>query len=170
MTGLALLRPSYRRSLVARHHPFLNRPMRLTSAFLLVLAAPLVAQEPRKLTAEDYARAEKFLGATAAPLVSGTIGRPTWLDDGRFWYRATAPNGSAFYVVDPARRSRQAMFDQPRLAAALAAASGGRVEGNRLPFPSFVLSKDNRSITVPLQNKRWRCDLQQYTCAAADSV
>jgi dipeptidyl-peptidase 4 len=144
--------------------------MRLTSVFLVVLSAPLAAQEPRKLTTEDYARAEKFLGATAAPLVSGTIGRPTWLDDGRFWYRATVPNGSAFYVVDPARRSRQAMFDQPRLAAALAAASGGRVEGNRLPFPSFELSKDNRSITVPLQNKRWRCDLQQYTCAAADSA
>ena len=34
--------------------------MRLTSAFLLVLSAPLVAQEPRKLTAEDYARAEKL--------------------------------------------------------------------------------------------------------------
>jgi dipeptidyl aminopeptidase/acylaminoacyl peptidase len=144
--------------------------MRLTSAFLLVLAAPLVAQEPRKLTAEDYARAEKFLGATAAPLVTGTVGRPTWLDDGRFWYRATVPNGSAFYIVDPARRSRQAVFDQTRLAAALAAASGGRVEGNRLPFLAFELSKDNRSITVPLQNKRWRCDLQQYTCAAADSA
>jgi dipeptidyl-peptidase-4 len=143
--------------------------MRFSSVFLLAISAPLVAQEPRKLTVEDYARAEKFLGATAAPLVAGTIGRPTWLEDGRFWYRATVPNGSAFYVVDAARRTRQAAFDQPRLAAALAAATGGRVEGNRLPFLAFELSKDNRTITVPLQNKQWRCDLQQYTCAAADS-
>jgi dipeptidyl aminopeptidase/acylaminoacyl peptidase len=143
--------------------------MRLVPAFLLVLSAPLVAQEPRKLTAEDYGRAENFLGVTAAPLVTGTVGRPTWLEDGRFWYRTTVPNGSAFFVVDAARRSRQAAFDQTRLAAALAAASGGRVEGNRLPFLAFDLSKDNRSITVPLQNKRWKCDLQQYTCAAADS-
>ena len=143
--------------------------MRLTSVLLLVLAAPVVAQEPRKLTVEDYARAEKFLGATAAPLVTGSVGRPTWLDASRFWYRATVPNGSAFYLVDAARRTRQAAFDQTRLAAALAAASGGRVEGNRLPFLTFELSKDNRTITVPLQNRRWRCDLQQYSCVAADS-
>ena len=143
--------------------------MRLTSVLLLVLAVPAAAQEPRKLTAEDYARAEKFLGATAAPLVTGVVGRPTWLEDGRFWYRATVPNGSAFYVVDAARRTRQAAFDQTRLAAALAAASGGRVEGNRLPFFAFDLSKDSRTITVPLANKRWRCDLQQYNCVAADS-
>ena len=146
--------------------------MRFSSAALLLLAAPLgisAGQEPRKLTADDYARAEKNLGATTAALVSGSVGRPTWLNDGRFWYRTTVANGSSFFVVDPAKKSRESIFDQTRLAAALAAASGGRVEGNRLPFFAFELSKDNRSITVPLQTKRYKCDLQQYTCAAADS-
>ena len=146
--------------------------MRSSLTAVLVLAAPVAAaqsQEPRKLTAEDYARAEKNLGTTTAALVSGSVGRPSWLDDGRFWYRATVANGSAFIVVDPVRKTREPIFDQTRLAAALAAASGGRVEGNRLPFVSFELSKDNRSITVPLQSRRWKCDLQQYTCASADS-
>ena len=146
--------------------------MRFSLTAVLVLAAPLAvaqAQEPRKLTAEDYARAEKNLGATTAALVSGSVGRPSWLDDGRFWYRTTVANGSAFIVVDPVRKTRESIFDQTRLAAALAAASGGRVEGNRLPFTAFELSKDNRSMTVSLQNRRWKCDLQQYTCAAADS-
>ena len=136
----------------------------------LLLAAPLTAQQPRQLTAEDYARAERFLGANAAPLVTGSGVRPTWLADGRFWYRTTVASGSAFYVVDPVRRTREAFFDQTRLAAALAAASGGRVEGNRLPFQTFELAKDNRSITVAVQNRRWHCDLQLYTCAAADSA
>src|SRR5215218_7014221 len=129
--------------------------MRFSSAALLLLAAPLgisAGQEPRKLTAEDYARAEKNLGATTAALVSGSVGRPSWLDGGRFWYRTTVANGSAFIAVDPVRKTRESIFDQTRLAAALAAASGGRVEGNRLPFAAFELSKDNRSITVPLQN------------------
>ena len=146
--------------------------MRFSPAALLVLAAPLgaiAAQEPRKLTADDYARAEKNLGVTTAGLVSGTLGRPSWLGDGRFWYRTTVASGSAFFIVDPAKKSRESLFDQTRLAAALAAASGGRVEGNRLPFVAFELSKDNRSITVPLQTRRYKCDLQQYTCAAADS-
>lgn len=144
--------------------------MRLHPIALLLLAAPLAAQAPRQLTADDYARAERYLGTTTAPLVSGTGVRPTWLDDGRFWYRTTVPNGSAFFVVDPVRRTREAVFDQTRLAAALGAASGGRVDGNQFPFQTFDLAKDSRSITVNVQNRRWRCDLQLYTCAPGDST
>jgi dipeptidyl aminopeptidase/acylaminoacyl peptidase len=140
--------------------------------FAVLLCAASIgaaAQQPRQLTADDYARAERFLGTTTAALVTGAGVRPTWLDDGRFWYRSTVPNGTAFFIVDPARRTRQAVFDQTRLAAALAAASGGRVDGNQLPFQTFELAKDSRSISVSVQNRRWRCDLQLYTCAPGDS-
>jgi dipeptidyl aminopeptidase/acylaminoacyl peptidase len=144
--------------------------MRLLGVATLLLAAPLAAQQPPQLTADDYARAERFLGANTAPLVTGTGVRPTWLDDGRFWYRTTVPTGSAFFVVDPARRTREAVFDQARLASALAAASGGRVDANRLPFQTFNLAKDSRSITMSVENRRWSCDLQLYTCTPADST
>ena len=144
--------------------------MRLHIAASLLVAIPLAAQQPREVTVEDYARAERFLGANTAPLVSGTAVRPTWLPDGRFWYRTTLPNGSSFFVVDPVRHTREAVFDQTRLASALAAASGGRAEGNRLPFQTFELSKDSRSITVTVQNRRWSCDLQVYTCTPTDTA
>jgi dipeptidyl aminopeptidase/acylaminoacyl peptidase len=144
--------------------------MRFHGLPLLLLAVPLAAQQPRQLTAEDYARAERFLGASTAPLVTGTGVRPTWLADGRFWYRTTVVGGNAFFFVDPVRRTREAVFNQARLAAALAAASGGRVEANRLPFQTFELAKDNRSITVNVENRRWRCDLQLYTCQPTDST
>ena len=144
--------------------------MRLTTIALLVVAVPVAAQQPRQLTADDYARAERALAPAVAPLVSGLAGRATWLADGRFWYRASVPNGNAFFIVDPARRARQALFDATRLASALAAASGGRVDATRLPFQTFDLSKDNRAITVAVRNRRWSCDLQQYTCAPADST
>jgi dipeptidyl-peptidase 4 len=144
--------------------------MRLRLVFLIALAAPLAAQQPRQLTAEDYARAERYLGANAAPLVTGVGIRPTWLDDGRFWYRTTVPTGTAFFMVNPVRRTRTAVFDQSRLAAALNAATGGRVTGDSLPFQSFELSKDNRSITVTVQRRQWNCDLQTYSCAPRDTV
>jgi dipeptidyl aminopeptidase/acylaminoacyl peptidase len=147
--------------------------MRFAQVALVALATAsptlTAAQSSKQLTAEDYARAEKFLGNNTVPLVTGLGFRPTWLDDGRFWYRTTVANGSAFIVVDPAKRTREPLFDQTRLAAALAASSGGRVEGSRLPFQTFDLSKDNRSITVNVQRGRWKCDLQSYTCVAADS-
>ena len=141
------------------------------AAFAVLLLAPsLAAQQPRQLTAEDYARAERLLGANTMSLVTGLGVRPTWLPDGRFWYRTSVPNGSAFFVIDPVRHTRTAVFDQPRLAAALAAATGGRVDANRLPFQAFDLSKDNRTITVTIRNRRWNCDLQRYSCAPVDSA
>jgi dipeptidyl aminopeptidase/acylaminoacyl peptidase len=135
-----------------------------------LVAVPLGAQPTRQLTAEDYARAERFLAAGTLPLVTGFGVRPTWLPDGRFWYRTAAAEGNAFYVVDPARRSRTSVFDQARLASALASASGGTVDAGRLPFQTFDLAKDGRAITMNVRNRRWTCDLQQYTCATADSA
>jgi len=150
------------------HHR--DNHMRLhISVLLLLSASSLAAQRPPQVTAQDYARAERFLGANAAPLVTGIGGRPTWLDNTRFWYRAADANGNRFLVVDPLRRTRQALFDHSRLANALAASSGGSLDGNRLPFRTIELSKDGRSITVSVQNRRWMCDIQLYTCAAADT-
>jgi len=144
--------------------------MRLFAVALLAIASTAAAQQPTKLTAADYERAERALAPNVVPLVTGLGARPTWLADGRFWYRTTVPNGSAFFLVDPARRSRDALFDATRLASALATATGGRVDANRLPFQSFELGKDNRSITVNVRNRRFNCDLQQYSCAPADST
>jgi dipeptidyl-peptidase-4 len=142
--------------------------MRTSLLLVWILVAPLSAQPPRQVTADDYARAELALGPSVSPLISGVAGRPTWLADGRFWYRATAPNGSAFFMVDPARGTRTPAFDQARLAAGLTTASGGRIDANRLPFAAFELSNDNRAITVSVQNKRWTCDLEKYACGGVD--
>lgn len=146
--------------------------MRIQLAAFLVLAAPLAAQSPRVVTAEDYARAERFLGATTAPLVTGIGVRPSWLPGGdtRFWYRASTSNGFTFVLVDPARRTRASAFDQTRLAQALTTVTGGRVDPNRLPFQTFELSKDSRELTVQASNRRWKCDLQTYACVIIDTA
>src|SRR5919201_1151348 len=145
--------------------------MRNYISALLILAAPLAAQQaPRALTADDYARAERFLGAQTAPLVSGIPGRPTWLPDGRFWYRVSTSNGFAFVVINPTTRARAAAFDQTRLAQALSAATGGRIDPNRLPFQEFELSKDGRQITVEASRRQWKCDIQTFQCAAVDTT
>jgi dipeptidyl-peptidase 4 len=153
-----------------------------TSFGLLVLAAPLAAQAPRQFTAEDYARAERNLGAATNPLVSGMVSTRTWLPDGRLWYATSTMSGNAFYMVDPVKRTRATVFDQPRLATALASIAGDRVDPNRLPFTTFTLSKDGREITFLLGGgggfgggapaagaRRVKCDIQTYQCAQLDT-
>jgi dipeptidyl aminopeptidase/acylaminoacyl peptidase len=144
--------------------------MRASSLIGLVLATPIFAQQPRHLTGDDYARAERSLYAAVSPLISGTAGPPTWLPDGRFWYRATVPGGFAFMMVDPARGTRTPAFDQTRLAAGLTAASGTKVDANRPSFAGFELSRDNRTLTVSVQGKRFACDVGPYACRADSSA
>jgi dipeptidyl aminopeptidase/acylaminoacyl peptidase len=134
----------------------------------LLIASPALGQT-RTLTADDYARAERWLGANTAPLMHGTSGRPMWLPDGRFTYRATTAAGSAFWLVDPAKKTKVAAFDHARLAQAISAA-GNRVDADHLPFQAFEFSADLKSITYqspPPRPGRVACNIVAYTCAAA---
>jgi dipeptidyl aminopeptidase/acylaminoacyl peptidase len=83
----------------------------------LLAVSAVAAQQTRPVTADDYARAERFLAANVAPLVSGTIGPPNWLPDGRLWYRAARAGGRAeFVTVDPVRRTRETASAAPQSA------------------------------------------------------
>jgi dipeptidyl aminopeptidase/acylaminoacyl peptidase len=139
-------------------------------AFAIVLVVLSQAAPPplRQLTADDYARAERFLGPNTAPLLSGTMGAPNWLPDGRLWYRATRPGGGAeFVLVDPVKRTKGTVFDHAKLGAALAAVSNTKVDATRLPFQAFDLSKDGRDITMTVEGRRWTCSIEGYTCRVA---
>jgi dipeptidyl aminopeptidase/acylaminoacyl peptidase len=144
---------------------------------LLVAALPAAAQAPREVTAADYARAEQRLGPNATPLVSGVPDAPAWLPDGRVWYRVPTDGGATFIMANPARRTRAPAFDHARLAQALSAATDRQFDGSNLPFRTFELSPDDRTLTVRLAPpgpargtaRRWTCDLSAYRCAAADA-
>ena len=142
---------------------------------LILAAVPAAlatdAAAPAALTAEDYARAEKLLGPNVNPLVVRAGGRPTWMPDGRFWYRnALEDGGSEFVLVDPAKRTRGPAFDHARLAAALTAALGRPVDARKLPFSSFELAADGRSLSLDTAGRHVDCDLAAYACKAAPAA
>jgi dipeptidyl-peptidase-4 len=134
---------------------------------LSVLSVPLEAQQGGALTADDYARAERFMGYNTAPLVYGANVRPTWLPDGRFWYRNTLPQGSEFVLVDPARRRRARAFDHVRLAAALSRAADTTYDAFHLPFFEFAFTSDGRAIAFDVGRRHWTCDLAGTSCTAS---
>jgi dipeptidyl aminopeptidase/acylaminoacyl peptidase len=96
--------------------------------------ASAAAQSPAALTAADYARAERTLGATANVLVTGLAAPPTWLDGNRFWYRTSVLGGSQFILVDAEKRTRGPAFDHQQVAGALSRAADTTVSALALPL------------------------------------
>ncbi|UCD24791.1 MAG: DPP IV N-terminal domain-containing protein [Gemmatimonadota bacterium] len=139
---------------------------------IAILAAPLAAaaQTPPVVTADDYARAEQFLGMTTRQLMSGIPGRPTWLEDGRAWYRVSSASGTRFILVNPDRRTRGDAFDHMQLARALSDATGNTVSGDSLPIMAIELTNGG-TLTVRLRVARgqWVCDVAAYTCGEAQA-
>ena len=93
-------------------------------AVSLVVTSSVIAQQPAAITAQDYQRAEKWMGYNANPLVFRTGVRPNWQGDTRFWYRVTTAEGTDFIMVDTATGTKSPAFDQAKLAAALSSAAG----------------------------------------------
>ncbi|MFC6224414.1 DPP IV N-terminal domain-containing protein [Hymenobacter artigasi] len=130
-------------------------PALLTAATFFVSAVAVAQQLPTR-TAEDYARAERFLSYNTQPLVDHSAGQPNWLAGDRFWYRVLTANGSEFILVDPARKTRTAAFNQAKLAAALSSATGKTYEAARLPFRTFAFSPDEKTISFAANGKSWK--------------
>ncbi len=151
-------------------------PRRSILAVLLPLAAaaPTAARaqqphSPDSVSAAAYARAEKFLSQSTVPLVTGTVVRPTWLASGQAWYRTRVAQGEEYVVVDPKRRSRTHAFDQEKLAAALSAAAGTKVEAHRLPLVELELPASGQTATFFVHGTRYRCSIHEARCEPADT-
>lgn len=133
-------------------------------------AATLSAQVPRALTAADYARAERLMGYNTTPLVYGGAVRGTWLPGDRLWYRNAIGQGTEFVLADPARRIRERIFDQVKLAAALSKATDTAYDAWRLPFLRLEFSADLRTVTVDAGRRRLVCDRMGERCSAAPAA
>ena len=131
------------------------------AACCLVFSTALAQQ--KTLTAADYAHAEKFLGYNTNPLVLHNI-QPTWLPDGRFWFRDVSAEGSEFEVFDPAKQTREPAFDHAKVAAALSKASGKSYDKGQLPFGRFDFAEGEKAILFAIAGKQWKCDVKGDAC------
>src|SRR6185503_19277860 len=110
-------------------------------------------------------RAETFLGQYTTPLVFGANATPEWLPDQRFWYRTSTREGTRFFLVDPARRTRAPLFDPARLAAGLSAASGDGYTASSLTTATLEVDAQARHVSIAAGRDWYSCDLQSYACA-----
>ncbi len=142
--------------------------MNKLSLIAIPLACVLGASAQQKLTTEDYQRAESRLSYGTEPYIDHGSVRPEWLASGKFWFRTLGATGSEFILVDPAKKTKTAAFDQTKLAAALSAATGKKYEPLLLPFNSINFSADEKSISFRVDGQLWHTDLSSYTLTKDD--
>jgi len=126
----------------------------VSALFLVTFASFVFAQQPA-LTAADYARAEKMLSFSTGPLVDRANVRPTFLPDGRFWYRVLTPTGSEYVLINPADGSRKAA---PKLADLVPTASAQNGL-NRFGGGNAITSPDGKKSVYIKDWNLWVKDL-----------
>ena len=135
-----------------------------------LLLPGLLAARDRVLTDADYARAERFVGYNANPLVDHAVTSVTWLDDGHFWYRDHDASGDHFMRMDVASGKASQAFDHDKLAAALAKVTGKDIDAAKLPVSGIEIAADGR-LDIALGRQHYLCDLQdKQACVAASGV
>ncbi len=109
------------------------------AAVVVGLSGVLSAQQPappRALTADDYARAERFMNYNTTPLVLHSAGRANWLPDDKYWYRTTTEKGTETILVDATTGAKTACELPACKASAASGPGGGRGGTPRLDIPS----------------------------------
>ncbi|MGI8546634.1 MAG: DPP IV N-terminal domain-containing protein [Gemmatimonadaceae bacterium] len=142
---------------------------RLNSSLALIcatLSTVPVARAQRALTTADYDRAARMLSFNVNPLVVGGTVIATWLPDERFYYKNTTATGSEWLLVDPAKRSRVALFNASAVAQALTRAGAGVIDPHNIPVQHAQLSSDGTHVVLDIGNRRWRCDIGGGSCTA----
>ncbi|NUS37557.1 MAG: prolyl oligopeptidase family serine peptidase [Lysobacter sp.] len=128
----------------------------LLGAVLLAFAAAASAQMPT-LTTDDYARAERFVGYKANPLVDHAVTTVTWLDARGFWYRDHDAQGDHFLRYDVASGKTSPLVDAKQLADALAKTAGKPVDASKLKITEArVLAEGGYEVVVG--KDRYLCD------------
>ncbi|HSR64220.1 MAG TPA: DPP IV N-terminal domain-containing protein [Xanthomonadaceae bacterium] len=130
---------------------------RLLGAALLCTVLPVFAAAPMPaLTADDYARAERFVGYHANPLVDHAVNAVTWLDAGSFWYRDHDAHGDRFLRYELATGTVSPLVDAQALADALAKTAGKPVDATRLKITEARIAADG-GYEVVVGKDRYLC-------------
>ena len=130
----------------------------VTAAVLALLSSTAGMAAGRDLTAQDYARAERFMPYNTEPLVDHAVRSVHWLDDRRFWYVDHDSGGDHYRLLTAATGRVGPVFDQAKLAAALSQATAKPVAATKLSIDDISIKSAGR-YEITRDGTHFVCDL-----------
>jgi len=150
------------------------RGVRLLCIMLLLLfSGQLIAQEaPKKNTPKaNFELANRFTTAQLRKLIFSTSVRPNWLKDSeKFWYSFKTTDGTSFYIVDPAKKTKSNVFDNAKLAAQLTRITKNPYDPEHIPVTTIKFVKDNTAIRFEVDSLRYEYNLATAQVSFVDTV
>ena len=100
-----------------------------------------------------YLQAEKFTKEKLKTMLFSTSMDPHWFQQGSsFWYTYKTSEGTRWYVVNPAARSKRVLFDNDKMAAQLTEIVGDPFDAQHLPILRLKAAEDGRTFTFEVRS------------------
>ncbi len=123
--------------------------------FSLLLAAILIVGSTSAQPTNRYELAERFTAPKLQKMLFSTSVDPHWFKSGeKFWYSYKTSNGTMWYVVDPAKRSRTSLFDNQKLASKLSEIMHDPFIGEQLPISNLEVDEDGYTFTFQVTSSQ----------------
>jgi dipeptidyl aminopeptidase/acylaminoacyl peptidase len=124
------------------------------SLFILMLlfTGLLCSAQQTPVTTANYELAARFSPKRVNKLVFSTSVNPNWFKNSdKFWYTYQTPEGTFYYIVDPATGIKKPIFDNAKLAAQLTEIVKDPYDAQNIPIQSFKLV-DDRKFTFEIKS------------------
>jgi dipeptidyl aminopeptidase/acylaminoacyl peptidase len=124
------------------------------SLFILMLlfTGLLCSAQQTPVTTANYELAARFSPKRVNKLVFSTAVNPNWFKNSdKFWYIYQTPEGSFYYIVDPATGAKKPIFDNAKLAAQLTEIVKDPFDAQNIPIQAFKLV-DDRKFTFEIKS------------------
>ena len=102
-----------------------------------------------------YELAERFTASKLQNMLFSTTIDPHWFKSGeKFWYSYKTSNGTKWYVVDPATKKREPLFDHEKLASQLSEIVKDPFIAEQLPIYNLEVDEDGRTFTFQVSSSQ----------------
>ncbi len=140
--------------------------MRTRSRSLLVLAtfaglfAVAAAAEREKVVGANWSQAKKFTSqfvdqhVQTAGFVPKFVGKTDL-----FWYQIRTPEGMKYWKVDPAKKTKTALFDHAKLLAQLSEQAQKPLDAASFALTNAAVTEDGAKMTFVFERTRYEYDL-----------
>ena len=120
---------------------------------ILVLGSNLFAQNI-PIEKANYKLADRFSPDRLKKMVFSTRVDPHWLKNSeRFWHVFETSEGKTYWLVDPAKRTKKVLFDNPKMAADMSRLSGDPFDALHLDISKLKFIKNETVLQFEVSSK-----------------